>query len=328
MSAPSDVDQGVLTGAEAIWAKAAEWLAERNAGEWTEERQADLEAWLSESSNHLLAYWRIEAAWQRTDRLVALRAPMRPSSIGNRARWASAIKSAAAVVMISALVGFGVLYSAHPADKTFETKTGGHQIVTMSDGSTIELNTNTRLRLLQSANERQVKLEQGEAYFQIKHNAESPFVVLIGNHRVTDLGTKFVVRKLSGELKVTLLEGSARIDTVSNRVDSESLTLTPGDVALATAKSLSVIKKRAAELKDDLAWRRGLLVFQNISLAAAASELNRYNITKVAVADATTGKITIGGTFPADDPGAFVRVAQELLGLRVAKHGTVMVISN
>jgi ferric-dicitrate binding protein FerR (iron transport regulator) len=69
-------------------------------------------------------------------------------------------------------------------------------------------------------------------------------------------------------------------------------------------------------------------VFRNASLAAAASELNRYNITKVIIADATTGKIGIGGTFPADDPGAFVRVAHELLGLHVEKHGDELVISN
>lgn len=328
MTAQLDTEHEVLSGAEAIWAKAADWLAQRNSGEWTSEHQVEFDCWLSESNSHLLAYWRVEAAWQRTDRLAALHAPMRRASAGHRSRWANTIKSVAAVVTISTLVGFGMFYSARPVEKVFETKTGGRQIVTMADGSTIELNTNTRLRLLQSANERQVTLERGEAYFQIRHNAANPFVVIAGSHRVTDLGTKFVVRRLPSELKVTLLEGSARVDASSNRGNSASVTLTPGDVAIASAESLAVTKKGASQLKDDLAWRRGLLVFRNASLATAASELNRYNTTKVTISDAATAQISIGGTFPADDPGAFVRVAHELLGLHVANHGTELVISN
>lgn len=328
MTVQLDTEHEVLSGAEAIWAKAADWLALRNSGEWTSELQAELECWLSESSSHLLAYWRVEAAWQRTDRLAALRAPMRLASAGHRSRWGNIIKSVAAVVAISTLVGFGMFYSAKPVEKAFETKTGGRQIVTMADGSTIELNTNTRLRLLQSGNERQVTLERGEAYFQIRHNAANPFVVIAGSHRVTDLGTKFVVRRLPSELKVTLLEGSARVDANSNRGNSASVTLTPGDVAIASGETLAVTKKGASQLKDDLAWRRGLLVFRNASLAAAASELNRYNTTQVTISDAATAQIAIGGTFPAADPAAFARVAHELLGLHVADHGTELVISN
>jgi transmembrane sensor len=106
-----------------------------------------------------------------------------------------------------------------------------------------------------------------------------------------------------------------------------SATLTPGHVVIATADDLTVTKKTTAQLLNDFAWRRGLLVFNNTPLADVVAELNRYSATKLTVADAETGKIGIGGTFPANNTTAFVRIAHELLGLRVESRGNEMVIS-
>jgi transmembrane sensor len=172
-----------------------------------------------------------------------------------------------------------------------------------------------------------VTLDRGEAYFQIKHDTSHPFVVFAGDHRVTDLGTKFIVRRDRSALKISLLEGSARVDGIGPRSDTASATLTPGDVAIATAETLVITKRPQRLLKDDLAWRRGLLVFSNTPLGDVVTELNRYNATKLTVADSETAKIGIGGTFPAHDTRAFVRVAHQLLGLSVASRGNELIIS-
>jgi len=329
MTAPTYESEEERPGAEAIWAKAADWLAEKTSGDWTVQKQAELDSWLAESNGHLLAYWRVEAAWERTNRLAALRTPLRSSAIqALPSMRPTVVKVAAALLVVSTLAGIGTYYSVKPAEKIFATETGGREIVTLADGSTIELNTNTRLHLIQSSHTRRATLERGEAYFQIRHNAAKPFVVIAGNHRVTDLGTKFVVRTMPGELKVSLLEGSARVDETGGRGNSASVTLTPGDVAIATAETLAVTKKRETQLADALAWRHGLLVFKNSSLAEVAAELNRYNKIKLVIADSETGKIGVGGTFPSNDPAAFVRVAHELLGLRVANRGNELVISH
>jgi len=327
MTAAPDEEAGVPTGAEAVWAQAGDWLAERASGEWTAAKQAELDAWLAQSSANLLAYWRLEAAWDRTHRLAALRAPMRvtqePSHVSSRS---IIIKIAAVVVAVSALAGIGAVYSAKPVTKTFATLVGGHETITLADGSSIELNTDTRLRLMDGST-RSATLDKGEAYFQIRHDGSRPFVVTAGDHMVTDLGTKFVLRRSAGNLHVSLLEGSARIDGLGAQGKSASVTLTPGDVAVATADTITVTKKLQRELKNNLAWRRGLLVFSNSQLGDVVAELNRYNQTKLVVADAQTARVGIGGTFPADNSAAFVRVAHELLGLRVTRRGNELIIS-
>lgn len=315
------------SGAEAIWAQAADWLAEQTSGNWSNEKQAALDAWLAKSNGNLVAYWRLEAAWERTHRLAALRSPLKPSAQPPRKSTRSTIvKIAAGAVAVSALAGLGTLYSTKPAERIFATGTGGHEVVTLGDGSAIELNTNTHLRLTEG-NARSVILDRGEAYFQIKHDSARPFVVIAGDHRVTDLGTKFVVRRDASQLRVSLLEGSARVDGIGPQRNTASATLTPGDVAIATAVTLAITKRPERQLKDGLAWRRGLLVFSNTSLGDVVAELNRYNATKLTVADSETANIGIGGTFPAHDTGAFVRVAHQLLGLRVVNRGNELVIS-
>jgi transmembrane sensor len=329
MTAPQDNEPA--TGAEAVWAEASDWLAERETGEWSHDRQVAFDVWLAESSAHLLAYWRVEAGWARTHRLAALRPPADPPLRRQifqppRASRPRIVKAAAAIVAVGALAGMAMFYSPKPAERTFATATGGHEIVSLADGSTIELNTDTTLRLTQGRSGRMARLEKGEAYFQIRHDAAHPFVVVAGDHRVTDLGTKFVLRRDPGKLKVSLLEGSARVEAIGPAADFASVTLKPGDVAIATADTLAVTKRPERQLKNDLAWRRGLLVFNNTPLGNVVAELNRYNATKLAVADPATAGIAIGGTFPADNPAALVGVAPQHLRQRGPGHGNQKVI--
>jgi transmembrane sensor len=137
------------------------------------------------------------------------------------------------------------------------------------------------------------------------------------------LGTKFVVRREPGKFEVSLVEGKARLDGPGNR----QAVLLPGDVAVATEESLQVSKRPERVMADDLGWRRGVLTFNKTTLADAVAEFNRYNHTKLAVADAATGKRRIYGTFPTTDVEAFTRVVQAVFGLKVAKHGEETIIS-
>jgi transmembrane sensor len=324
---PRDEELEVETGAGAIWSQAADWLMERRASDsWNAADQTALDAWLAESSDHLVAYWRLEAAWDRTYRLAALRAPAieRPSQKIPKRAVAGIVS---AVVAVLAVAGFSAFYFLQPAGQTLATATGGHRIVRFADGSSVELNTDTVLHVAMGDGERSIRLEKGEAYFQIKHDAARPFVVTAGNHRITDLGTAFVIRRNDENLRIALLEGRAEIDAVGAQTPSSSAMLSPGDVAIATADTLAVRKMPRAQLADGLAWRRGLLVFNNTPLATVVAELNRYNETKLAVADSQTAKIGIGGTFPTNDMAAFVRVAHELLGLQTVRRGDKVIIT-
>lgn len=320
-----------LVDARAIGECAAEWLERRERGSFSEEDNAKFEAWLSESTAHLTAYWRVRAAWERANRLSAFgsqsNALRKPPA---QAKSSSQLfrRVAAAMVAVAALGGGAAFYlspGAPPADLTYATTVGGKKVIMLTDGSRIELNTDTILRL-DGANRRKVWLDKGEAYFDIRHDARHAFVVIANGHRVTDLGTKFFIREDAERLEVALIEGRASLETVGKK--SKPQILTPGHFAVATASLTSITAKPVATLTNDLSWRNGTLVFRGMTLADAASEFNRYNRKKLLVSDPKVAGLKIDGTFPANNVEAFLDAVQSALKVRVEDRGSEAVISH
>ena len=193
--------------------------------------------------------------------------------------------------------------------------------------TTSELNTDTVLRTNLEANRRTVWLYKGEAYFQIKHDAARPFIVMADGHRVMDLGTKFLVRRNTVQLEVAVVEGRVQFDTAQDTPQARSAVLTSGDVIVATANATAMMRKSPQKLANELSWRRGLLIFDNATLATVAAEFNRYNSGQIVIADPAVNRLVVGGTFPVNDVKAFAELAQDVLGLHVERRGDETVIS-
>lgn len=315
--------QGALR-AEAADAQAAAWLERREFGPAD---QGELDAWLAQSWQHRAAYWRMRAVWDETNRFAALRRPMKESQRTGRYRtsWPFIARAVAAFALIAVLGGGGIWLLGSPETRIFSTELGARKTLTLSDGSQIELNTDTTIRI--ARDQRQVRLDKGEAYFEIKHDAEHPFTVTVGDHRVTDLGTKFVVRHDHDHTRVALVEGLAELQSDGAGKRGNPIVLMPGDVAVAHAGVLSVVRKSDRELADQLGWRRGLLIFYHTTLADAANEFNRYNQKKLVIADEDAAHRRINGTFLANNVEVFGHVAQVVLGLHIQTHEHEVIIS-
>ncbi len=316
----------VLPKAEEVQIAASDWLERRERGDWNDAVQAEFDAWLAASPAHTIAYLRLEDVWNRAGRLKALGRPERTpfAFIG---RWASSAKIAAAVT-VAALAGFAAYNSLQePKERVYATDVGQRESLLLADGSQIELNTDTVLRISRGAGPRTVTLEKGEAFFNIKHDAARVFIVKAGDSRVIDLGTKFLVRQNPDHVRVALFEGSAKLETEVAGSPARSTVLKPGDVAVASGGAMSVTKKPSDILKDDLAWQHGEVTFHFTSLAEAAAEFNRYNQKKIVVRDATIANLEIGGTFGMHDVTQFGRLAHHLLGVQVEDKGDRIVLT-
>jgi transmembrane sensor len=309
-------------------ADAASHLMDRQLSQsWNENDDTQLENWMNESLAHRVAYWRLEAAWEQTDRLAALRRPMRetPAQPAPARNWPFFARIAAAVVVVAALGAGAVFYAAEPAAKTYATEIGGRETITLRDGSQIELNTDSSVRVALSEGGRKVWLDKGEAFFQVRHNDKRPFVVIASGHRIVDIGTKFTVRRSMQGLSVAVTEGKVKLESSDAKI--KPTMLTAGQVAVADAKSVSIVKKPVEVLSTELKWRTGLIEFRYTTLADAAKEFNRYNRNKLVIADEDAAKLTIVGTFGTNDVDAFVRLAQRVFGLHVVRHGDETVMS-
>jgi transmembrane sensor len=318
----------IAQSAELVEARAADWLMrQRDCDGWNAGDQAALDAWLAQSPAHLIAYTRLNSAWAYADRLAALRST--PADVKSERRILPVVVRIAAALSVAAIVSVAVLSTSllGTGQHIYTTPIGGHQSITLADGSRIELNTDTSLRTAVAADHRTVWLDRGEAYFQIKHDAARPFVVMAGDHRITDLGTEFSIRRDANRLEVALVSGRAWFDQADGQPRAPSMLLTPGDVVVTAAGKMIVSKETARALSNELGWRHGVLVFNRTALADVAAEFNRYNRHKLVVADPGVARITVGGTFEIGNVGAFADVAREDIGLHVEQRGDETVIS-
>lgn len=319
-----------LGDAKAIKETAASWLERRDRSDWSAQDQADLTAWLDESLAHATAFWRLEGAWQRTERLSALREPMRAAQVAPRSILRRSVPWAMAAVFAVVIAATGSTYFTAPRVKAYSTPIGGHEIVTLGDGTSIELNTDTAIKVARDGDTRNVTLERGEAYFQVVHDPAHPFIVHVGTHRVVDIGTKFLMRKDAVRLEVALYEGEASFESLKSGAVTQKTVLRPGDVAIATLAhpSFKTIRGEPADaLIDKLAWQRGFLVMDHTTLAEVVRDLNRYNVEKIVIADPAAARMEMYGTIPINGVDGFVRVAQGVLGLRATRHGAEIQIS-
>ncbi len=174
-------------------------------------------------------------------------------------------------------------YFTRAGGEIIETPKGGHESLTLADGTHVELNTDSAISVHLSSGARDVELLRGEASFQVKHDATRAFVVTVAKRRIVDLGTKFLVRLSQGSVEVALLEGRARLEGDTNTSQQRAIELSPGDVAVATEYGTRVSVRSKQELLDRLAWQHGMIVLHDETLAHAAEEFNRYGGQKLIV---------------------------------------------
>jgi transmembrane sensor len=320
--------QRVLLPAKDVKARAAQWFERRNFWKWNEQDEAAFAEWLNESFAHRAAYARVESTWKRTERLSVLRPTAHVQTPRESRRFRFLLLRAVGAVAIVGVISAGVVWMrSRSVDEVYVTAVGGHETLKLADGSKIELNTNTELRARITAHERNIWLDRGEAFFQVKHDVVHPLVVFAGNRRVTDIGTSFLIRRDEVKVEVALVEGRAQVDALDGQTRAPSIQMMPGDVVIASANHVEMEKKPFSELASILSWRRGLLVFKHKTLADAAVEFNRYNGKKLVIADTAAARLQIGGTFQSDNIGDFAEVAKEVLGVHVQQRGDETVIS-
>lgn len=151
---------------------------------------------------------------------------------------------------------------------------GGEYQLLLEDGSRIWLNSASELRypVHFAKDQRQVWLE-GEAYFEIAHNADCPFVVKTAKQNVTVLGTSFDVTAYEDDKNIytTLLDGSVCVET-----EGTQQVLNPGEQSVFDGEAIT-IKEVNAQLY--CSWIKDRFVFMSEDFEHVAKKLERwYNV--------------------------------------------------
>lgn len=216
----------------------------------------------------------------------------------------------------------------------YSTLVGEQDHFSLPDGSFVSLNTNSSIKVDYTETSRTVRLKYGEAYFQIKHDPARTFTVLVGNGSVTAIGTAFNIQYDEKFVDVTVTDGVVEVNTDLVINTEKSLqkkvktSLSAGEVIRFNEESHEVMTIVAEEMDQDLAWQRGMLIFDGDRLEEVVHEIGRYTNTKIIIDDQAIRNVQVGGYFKAGEIEAMLRVFESSFGIAVNRiNEDVIVLS-
>ncbi len=327
-----------------IAAEAAVWVARLHGPDRSRHMERECLAWQGRSAAHRLAFERCTDTWQEVagiDLRTYARAAAGATAGATKGGYAGQMQGRAggrwpmSWVALALLTGISVgvmVLQPWSMGEAYSTGVGEQRLVVLSDGSRMSLNTATRVRVALGRKQRTVKVEGGEALFEVAKDVQRPFVVRAAGAEVLATGTAFVVRVKPGgqevgeELAVTLVEGQVIVRGQGSGAAGAALA---GPVLMAAGERvrLSVPSRlvlRAPPQVDRprmeplLAWKRGEAIFDDASLLEAVAEMNRYSSMPIRLADSGgLGGLRVSGSFRTGDSVGFVRAVAVLHGLVV-----------
>lgn len=324
-------------GAVDVDVEAALWL-ERLAGEPGDALRARFEQWRESDPAHEAALARVEAAGAAAlaladaPEILALRHQTLTRIVVAPRRWGLAAAAAvAALLLVPVATGLWPAADAPPAPEAaaaepsiYRTGVGERLTVALADGSTVVLNTSSRLRVAFTEGERRLVLEAGQALFEVAKDKTRPFIVAAGDRIVTATGTAFDVKLGRQSVEVKLIEGEVTVAPASRKEAAAVMRMKPNEVLVASAGTMAV--KSVPDIAQAVSWRDGLVVFENERLADAVAEVNRYTRRPIQLAGAEIGELRVSGAFRTGETDAFVEALELGFGVEVRESGPERVV--
>lgn len=323
---------------EVVEMEAAEWVARLDTRELSPAERAELQAWAKRSPVHQEAIERMAAVWGAADILdeYNLIDPLdgeAPSTRPATRRMAITGAIAASLALVFGGVAFQLgVFTPSKQFGTFQTAVGEQETIELADGSTMILNTNTKVKVDITRERRTIHLARGEAHFEVARDPGRPFDVYAGQGLVQAVGTAFSVHLREKDVEVIVSEGVVQVlareesavpsGDADKKVDA-ALAFRPlaalavNDNAVFADKIERLGKLDDATLERRLMWRDGLIAFSGEPLSEVVSEMSRYTDIRIDIADPALAATPIGGAFEAGDIQSMFDALETVFGIEV-----------
>ncbi len=301
---------------DSIEEQASIWVMRLAEGEVTAS-DPEFARWISESNKHREAFRRLSSFWEGLEFTEALndyaesdvaKASLRQERIARRFRPLKPVVWGAVAASLLALASVFMFQQEDTAaehyTQRFETAIGEQDTISLPDGSTVILNTNSVLKVTFDEDARRLTLGRGEAYFEVASDADKPFSVQTDKGSVTAVGTAFSVSLIEKKLNVVVTEGrvalnsmldvhsdtndqfmNARVSAASAPPAVNMMEMSAGQAAVIDQGIEDVSIIQPALLAKTLDWQDGELSFRGETLDEVVKELQRYTDISIEIAD-------------------------------------------
>jgi transmembrane sensor len=370
-----------------IYAAAADWLVKHRECDLDEPARRAFDLWLRISPEHIRAYLELSALWEdfsllhiadtpassdlvarlgKNRNVIPLEPREPPSGQSSPAtsserscrnnttpHWRSWRFALAASLLMTVALTAMVTWTTR--DPSYATAVGEQRTIKLADGSTVELNSASRVHIHFSRQQRSVELAQGQALFQVAKDRTRPFVVTAGTARVRAVGTQFDVYQKRSATVVTVLEGQVAItpeaaapvierpseklsgesapEPLHLAVESEPHPQGTTPILLSAGQQLTLTRDQVkqtprADLAAATAWTQHHIVFTDSPLNEVVEEFNRYNTRRLVIADPELESFRINGVFSSADPAVLLRFLRSQSDIEIEETDTAIRISH
>lgn len=195
---------------------------------------------------------------------------------------------------------------------------GINAVETLADGSVLDLGGGTRVTVEIGPHQRRINLHEGELYVAVHPDVARPFSVDAGNLKAIATGTAFNVLRTEARTIVTVVEGSVAAHYDNQPATTPDMHLQPGQQLVYSHASHSA-ELRQANPRDVIAWRTGMLHFQNEPLSEVVASLNRYAATPIVIEDPQVRAMSFLGTARTDHIDGWLEALPHALPVSVKR---------
>ena len=298
---------------EMIAEQAVSWFARLRAEDITNDEITRFTSWYQASLAHRQAYDEIVAFWDDADFVQALADCEQISQVIPLPPPRFKHLKIATLALAACLVSVAVIYRPYLRCLGADYCTGVGEIrtVALADGSQITLNSDTAIRFDLRDDRRYVRLQHGEAFFDVSRNPQQPFLVDARFSTTRVLGTRFIVREEADRDSVTVISGLVEVSNDRQKTAllkaNENITVNPEQTS--DIRSVSAINATA--------WLKGYASFDNVPLSKVIAEINRYRHGGILIKDKALKDLKVSGRFDIIDTDKALEALQQTLPIRI-----------
>ncbi len=300
--------------------QAIDWIILLNSGNATEQDKTNAGRW-QRSREHERAYREAEALWQDMGDVMAREnvgsVPRQQDEIAKPrqfVRWGWTSGVAVTAILLLLITPFSRYSDQWLSD--YSTGVGDQQLLTLADGSTIRLNTDSAIAVRYTQNSRQIRLYRGQAIFSVAADARRPFEVVTDDALVRALGTVFEVWDDGGNTYVTVIEHAVSLRPVSKQSGRKEIRIAEGQQA-GYGNESGWQQPVSVDVTQYTAWQRGKLIFKNRTLGEVITELGRYSPGRIIITDEKISSLKVSGVFPVREADKIPDMIGKMLPVKI-----------
>ena len=285
--------QAILTDAQK---QAIRWHSRINEAGCSLKVRQNFESWLAQSSENKAAFEMIQLLWNDYAQLSLLgdselnqaRKFAKQTQVANKRRNTSLLLGLMLIGVLAVEPNIGLKLLAHH----YQTTKGQSARAELSDGSFVQINTDSDIRVFDFLGTKKVWMARGEAWFDIHHDPANEFLVVTNHGTIRDIGTRFNVLAENNKTTVSVEEGGVELETQDNR----HLNVFENQQAVLDMQG-NLTSEANIDLATIASWRSGVLTFQNKSLSEVLQQISRYHQVEFTINDSSLKQKTISGRF-------------------------------